>query len=132
MWKQSAWAPEILGRITLLGHSCGGVLAQAYALKYQQNLTHLVLCSTFHSTSKMNEVFRRMQENMPLELREHIARLEKAGLFGHGKDYEKNRYTAEYMIAAWGEGYFPYLYQARPDPNYDPIASGNHGVGRIP
>ncbi|MGH7247379.1 MAG: alpha/beta fold hydrolase, partial [Pseudomonadota bacterium] len=29
-----------LGRITLLGHSYGGVLAQAYALKYQQNLTH--------------------------------------------------------------------------------------------
>ena len=29
------------------------------------------------------------------------------------------------MVAAWGEGYFPYLYQNRPDPNYDPIASGN-------
>ena len=29
------------------------------------------------------------------------------------------------MIAAWGEAYFPYLYQNRPDPNYDPIAAGN-------
>jgi proline iminopeptidase len=36
-----------LGRISLLGHSYGGVLAQAYALKYQANLTHLILCSTF-------------------------------------------------------------------------------------
>jgi proline iminopeptidase len=27
-----------LGKIALLGHSYGGVLAQAYALKYQQNL----------------------------------------------------------------------------------------------
>ncbi len=114
-----------LGRISLLGHSCGGVLAQAYALKYQQNLTHLILCSTFHSTIKMNEVFRRMKENMAPELRQRIEGMEKAGLFGHGKEYEKRRYTSEYMIAAWGEGYFPYLYQNRPDPNYDPVASGN-------
>ena len=36
-----------LGKISLLGHSCGGVLAQAYALKYQQNLSHLILNSHF-------------------------------------------------------------------------------------
>src|SRR5262249_10020885 len=32
-----------LGEVSLLGHSFGGVLAQAYALKYQANLTHLIL-----------------------------------------------------------------------------------------
>ena len=114
-----------LGKISLLGHSCGGVLAQTYALKYQQNLSHLILCGTFSSTSRMNEVFVKMKDKMAPELRNRIEKLEKSGLFGHGKDYEKNRYTAEYMVAAWGEGYFPYLYQNRPDPNYDPIASGN-------
>jgi proline iminopeptidase len=114
-----------LGNIALLGHSCGGVLAQAYAFKYSRNLTHLILCSTFYSSSKMNEVFHRMMANMTPELRERIEKMEKAGLFGHGKEYEKHRYTSEYMIAAWGEGYFPYLYQNRPDPNYDPVASGN-------
>lgn len=113
-----------LGNIALLGHSCGGVLAQAYALKYQQHLTHLILCSTFHSTSKMNVVFRRMKENMKPDLRQRIEKMERAGLFGHGREYEKRRYAPDYMIAAWGEGYFPYLYQNRPDPNYDPIASG--------
>jgi len=113
-----------LGRITLLGHSYGGVLAQAYALKYQRNLTHLILCSTFPSTREMNQVLSRIKEQMSPELRERIDNLEQAGLFGHGKDYEKNRYTNEYMIAAWGEGYFPYLYQNNPDPNYDPVASG--------
>jgi proline iminopeptidase len=51
--------------------------------------------------------------------------MEKEGLYGHGLDYEKNRYTSGYMIAAWGEGYFPYLYQNHPDPNYDPVANGN-------
>lgn len=113
-----------LGKIALLGHSYGGVLAQAYAFKYQSNLSHLVLCSTFHSTKAMNEVFRRIKERMPAELRARIERMEAAGLFGHGKDYEKGRYSADYMVAAWGEGYFPYLYRNRPDPNFDPVANG--------
>ncbi len=113
-----------LGKITLLGHSYGGVLAQAYALKYQNNLTHLILCSTFPSTSQMNEVFAKMKEKMSPDLRNRIDTMEKAGLFGHGLPYEQNRYTDDYMKAAWGEGYFPYIYQNHPDPNYDPIAQG--------
>ena len=113
-----------LGKITLLGHSYGGVLAQAYALKYQENLSHLILCSTFHSTRKVNEVFKVMKGKMSSELRNRIDKLEQEGLYGHGNDYAKNRYTTEYMNAAWGEGYFPYLYQNRPDPNYDPVANG--------
>ena len=113
-----------LGKINLLGHSYGGALAQAYALKYQRNLSHLILGSTWSSTITMNQVLLRIKQNMAPELRERIDRMEAAGLFGHGKEYEKNRYTAEYMIAAWGEGYFPYLYQNRPDPNYDPIGQG--------
>jgi proline iminopeptidase len=113
-----------LGQISLLGHSYGGVLAQAYSLKYQRNLSHLILASTFSSTKAMNEVFRRMKGKMTPELRRRVEKLEGDGLYGHGKDYEKNRYTHDYMIAAWGEGYFPYLYQNRPDPNYDPIDNG--------
>ncbi len=113
-----------LGTIDLLGHSFGGVLAQAYALKYQRNLSHLCLCSTFQSTSKLNEVFRVMKEKMPKELAARIARMEAAGLYGHGRAYERGRYTEEYMIAAWGEGYFPYLYQNHPDPNFSPTANG--------
>jgi proline iminopeptidase len=113
-----------LGKISLLGHSCGGVLAQAYALKYQGNLSHLILCSTFPSTMQMNEVFKKMKQNMPLELRDRIDSLERMGLYGHGQAYEQNRYQPAYMVAAWGQGYFPYLYQRRPDPNYDPMSAG--------
>ena len=112
-----------LGKMSLLGHSYGGVLAQAYALKYQENLSHLILCSTFSSTSMMNEVFVKMKENMTPELRNRINKMESEGLFGHGLPYEQNRYTDEYKIAAWGEGYFPYLYQKNPDPDYDPTSS---------
>jgi proline iminopeptidase len=114
-----------LGKISLLGHSYGGALAQAYALKYQKNLSHLILASTWSSSKAMNDVFVKMKQNMSPELRDRIEKLEGEGLFGHGKDYEKNRYTPEYMVAAWGEAYFPYVYHNRPDPNYDPIAQGN-------
>ena len=41
-----------LGKISLLGHSYGGVLAEAYALKYPEHLSHLVLASTFASTQR--------------------------------------------------------------------------------
>jgi proline iminopeptidase len=114
-----------LGKIDLLGHSYGGVLAQAYALRYQENLEHLILCSTFHSTKEMNGVFRHMLEKMTPELRSRIQKMESSGLYGHGKEFERNRYTDEYMTAAWGEGYFPYLYQNHPDPNYSPTSAGN-------
>jgi len=113
-----------LGKMDLLGHSYGGVLAQAYAFKYQENLSHLILCSTFPSTSMMNKVFVKIKEKMTPELRERINKMESEGLFGHGLPYERNRYTDEYKIAAWGEGYFPYLYQRNPDPDYDPAAGG--------
>ena len=113
-----------LGKMSLLGHSYGGVLAQAYALKYQKNLTHLILCSTFPSTSQMNGVFDKIKEKMSPELRERINKMEKEGLFGHGLPYEQGRYTKDYMIAAWGEGYFPYLYQKHPEPDYDPTNGG--------
>jgi proline iminopeptidase len=111
-----------LGKISLMGHSYGGVLAQAYALKYQKNLTHLILGSTFPSTSAMNEVLAHEKQQMPADKREKLDAFEKAGLFGNGKVWEKGRYPNEYAELAWGDGYFPFLYQKHPDPNYDPVA----------
>jgi proline iminopeptidase len=65
-----------------------------------------------------------MKENMAPGLRKRIDRMESAGLFGHGPEYEKNRYTEDYMKASWGEGYFPYLYQNHPDANFSPTENG--------
>jgi proline iminopeptidase len=109
-----------LGKISLLGHSYGGVLAQAYALKYQQNLTHLILNSTFPSTKQMNEVLAREKAQMPPDKLRRLNELEAAGLFGKGEAWEHGRYPVEYAALAWGPGYFPFLYGARPDPTYDP------------
>jgi proline iminopeptidase len=116
-----------LGRISLLGHSVGGVLAQAYALKYQQHLSHLVLASTFPSTSQMNKVLANEKAHLPQDKRVVLEAMEKAGLFGKGEAWEKGRYPTAYATLAWGNGYFPYLYGARPDPNYDPLG-GNTGI----
>jgi len=113
-----------LGKIDLLGHSCGGVLAEAYALKYQQNLRHLILNSTFASTSEMNAVLAREKAAMPPEKLARLNELEAAGLYGKGAKWEQGRYPAEYETLAWGDGYFTFLYGARPDANYDP-ATGN-------
>ena len=97
-----------LRKISLLGHSFGGVLAQAYALKYQQNLRHLILASTFPSTAEMNQVFVNMKKKMRPAVSSQIDKLEAQGLFGHGKPWEQGRYTEEYMKLVWGDGYFPY------------------------
>jgi proline iminopeptidase len=72
-----------LGKIRLIGHSYGGVLAQAYALKYQSNSSHQILCSTFPSTAQMNQALQKRKTNMAPDLREHIGALEKGRLFGH-------------------------------------------------
>ncbi len=113
-----------LGKIDLLGHSCGGVLAEAYALKYQEHLNHLILNSTFASTREMNEVLAREKAAMPPAKLARLNELEQAGLFGKGALWEHGRYPAEYETLAWGDGYFPFLFGARPDANYDP-AQGN-------
>ena len=35
--------------ISILGHSYGGLVAQAYAIKYPNNVSHLILANSFHS-----------------------------------------------------------------------------------
>jgi len=112
-----------LGKVSLLGHSYGGALAQAYALRYQKNLSHLILGSTFASTRELNEALAKMKAEMDPKDRERLNALEAAGLFGKGELWEHGRYPEEYARLAWGKGYFPYLYQGRPDPNNDPVSS---------
>ena len=113
-----------LGRISLLGHSYGGVLAQAYAFKYQKNLSALILGSTFASTKAINEVLLHMKEKMPSDVRDHINKMEAEGLYGHGKDYEKNRYTAEYRTAAGVTDTFPTSTRTIPMRTTTPLTAG--------
>jgi len=36
-------------KINILGHSYGGVVAQGYAIKYPDNVSHLIIANSFHS-----------------------------------------------------------------------------------
>jgi proline iminopeptidase len=38
-----------LNKISLLGHSYGSLVAQGYAIKYPQNVSHLIIANGFHS-----------------------------------------------------------------------------------
>jgi len=114
-----------LGKVSLLGHSFGGVLVQAYAFKYQKNLSHLILGSTFSSTKQLNEALAKMKAEMNPTDRDRVNAIEAAGLFGKGEVWEHGRYSEEYAKLAWGKGYFPYVYYNHPDPNYDPVSGNN-------
>ena len=100
-----------LNRINLLGHSLGGVVAQNYALRYQQHLSHLILANTFDSTQELNQVWAELKQKIDPERLRRIEELEKQGLFGQGKPWEHGRYTAEYAELAWGWAYYPYMYE---------------------
>jgi len=54
-----------LGKIHLLGHSYGGLVAQAYALKFPQHLQSLVLSNTLHS----GEMWQANDDNCNHEIR---------------------------------------------------------------
>ena len=54
-------------KINILGHSYGGLVAQAYALKYPDNVQHLILANTFHSF----EMWQENDDNSNHEIKEN-------------------------------------------------------------
>jgi len=70
-----------LGRIHLLGNSYGGMLAIAYALKYQRHLRSLVIASGLPSVPVANAELRRLVTQLPTRVQRTIARLERQEAF---------------------------------------------------
>jgi proline iminopeptidase len=71
-----------VSQMNLLGHSFGGMVAQAYALKYPQSVKRLLLADTFHS-GKMwqanNDSVNYEIRNQYPELWEDLQRVRKKG-----------------------------------------------------
>ena len=71
-----------LDKITVLGHSYGGVVAQGYAIKYPEHLSHLILADTFHSFIMWQEnddnSNREIKTNYP-EVWEKLMKLREQG-----------------------------------------------------
>ena len=80
-----------LGRVNLFGSSYGGLLAIAYALKYQKNLKSLITAGGLASVPLTVAEMQRMKSELPPET---IAVLEKYESVG---DFENPEYVAASM-----------------------------------
>ena len=76
-----------LGRCIVLGHSWGGMLAQAYALKYPQGVSKLILADTFSSIEDLNSAFARMRDAVPELIRAIYDKYENEGLYKGRETY---------------------------------------------
>src|SRR4029077_604612 len=81
-----------LGRIAILGHSYGGMVAQAYALKYPEHLSKLILADTLYS----GEMWQANNDSCNYELQNQypekwakVQELRSAGLHSSAKEHQK-------------------------------------------
>ncbi len=98
-----------LARLAVLGHSFGGILAQAYAVRHPKRLLGLVLAGTGSSARCIDRDFRNLRKRLPAQLRTRLARMEDAGIFQADGAYKKD------YAAASAQALAPYMY-AKPPP----------------
>ena len=92
----------------LLGHSWGGMLAQAYVLKYPDHVSKLILADTFSSIADVKSRLMRLRSAVPEATRAIYDRYEQEGLYKNG-----DRYPDEYA-AAVEIAYEPVVIRIRP------------------
>jgi proline iminopeptidase len=77
-----------LGKIHLIGSSYGGLLAIAYALKYQKNLKSMVTIGGLHSVPLAVAEMERMKSQLPQDVVETLQKYEALGEY-ENPDYLK-------------------------------------------
>ena len=92
-----------LGACAIFGHSWGGMLAQAYALKYPSSVRKLILANTFSTVDHLNAALAEMRASMPRKNQETVEKYEREGLYNGRESY-------------------PDEYQEAVDAAYDPIS----------
>lgn len=92
-----------LGRVNLYGHSWGGMLAQAYALRYQKNLDSLMLSGTTSSIPLLMAEGEKVFQALPADVRKKISKYESEG------DFKNPDYLAAIEV-------FNHLHQVLVDP----------------
>lgn len=88
-----------LKKVSLLGHSYGSLVAQGYATKYSDNVSHLILANGFHSyvmwQENDNNSNHEIKENYPEVWEELMKHREQGGISSdsiHQKIYGKVPY----------------------------------------
>jgi len=101
-----------LKTIDVMGHSFGGILAQAYAIKYPATVRRLILAGTGSSAARINADFKRIKDSLDPALRARIDALEQKGIIGSdGAQLPEYRKLAD-------EAEAPYEYVGR-SPSWD-------------
>lgn len=77
-----------LGRVHLMGSSYGGMLALAYALKYQRNLKSLITTGGIASIPLAIEEMQRLKHELPPAVLRTMARYEAQGAY-EDPNYER-------------------------------------------
>jgi proline iminopeptidase len=96
-----------LGRVDLLGHSFGGILAQAVVTRYPASIRKLILAGTGSSAARINADFAQIKGSLDKDLRERIEALEARGIIGpDGAQLPEYRRLAD-------EAQAPYNYHGR-------------------
>jgi proline iminopeptidase len=98
-----------LKRWVVLGHSFGGILAQAYAVRHPERVSALILAGTASSARSTDADFRRIRRAAPKTLQSRLDKLERAGIFQPDGKYTRAYAAASTRLLA------PYMY-AKPPP----------------
>ena len=101
-----------LPQLLVLGHSFGGILAQAYAVRHPKRILGLVLAGTGSSARCIDRDFRNIRKLLPEPLRARLARHEKAGIFQADGAYTKGYAAASARVLG------PYMYAKTPPPRF--------------
>jgi len=97
-----------LGQMDLLGHSFGGILAQAVAINHPAGVRRLIVASSGSSAAGINAVFKTIKDSLDKNLRSRIDALEARGIIGpDGAQLPEYRKLADQAEA-------PYSYHIRP------------------
>jgi proline iminopeptidase len=97
----------------VLGHSFGGILAQAYAVRHPNRLLGLVLAGAGSSARCIDADFRDLRRRLPRALRSRLASCERAGIFQANGAYSK-RYAA-----ASAKALAPLMFASDPPPRFE-------------
>jgi proline iminopeptidase len=90
-------------KIDVIGHSYGGMPAMAYALKYPQHVSHLVLSDTLHSAEGFQENIDSVNHEVQLQypdVWEQLVAMRKRGVKSGSDEYE-NLYGSAEMDIYW-------------------------------
>jgi proline iminopeptidase len=94
-----------LRKLDVLGHSFGGILAQAYAIRQPRAVRRLVLAGTAASARTINADFRRMRSAQSRAVRDRLDAFEAKGIFRADGSYVPGYATLCARI------YAPYMYR---------------------